>query len=284
MKNKLTFLIVPVVILLALGGAGAWWANAQNKSEAEGDLAQVEVTEGQIETAAGEAPMPETMPAPEGMPAVTPDAAPAPAADASSAIAGPVSVPAAAPVEAVVEGTDPKFPKTMGKLDAPITMYDFSSLTCPHCADAHARILPLLIKDYVETGKLRIVFNDFPLNQQAMDASKVSRCMPNDKYYGFVSLLFASIEQWAVNHPQALIQNAVMAGLPEEKARECLADTDLENALAEGIKEGVNKYQVNATPTFVLNDGKKVLSGARPYIEFKMAIDGMLEELGANKQ
>ncbi|NBX66903.1 MAG: hypothetical protein EBQ96_07910 [Proteobacteria bacterium] len=276
MQNKLPLFVIPVVILLALGGAGAWWFKSQTQSEAEADLAQAQVTEGQIETAAGEAPMPETMPAPEAAP--TEVATPVPSN------AGPVSVPAAAPVEVVVEGNDPKFPKAVGKLEAPITMYDFSSLTCPHCAHAHAEILPLLIKEYVETGKMRIVFMDFPLNQEAMDASKVARCMPNDKYYGFVSLLFSSIEQWVTNHPQALIQNAVMAGLPEDKARACLADTSVEQALSEGVKEAVNKYQVNATPTFVLNEGKKVLSGARPYIEFKMAIDGMLEELGANKE
>lgn len=276
MKSKLTLIAIPVIILLALGGAGAWWMQAQNKSEADGDLAQAQITEGQIETAAGDEPMPETMPAPE--------AVATPVAEAVPANAGPVSTPAAAPVEVVVEGTDPKFPKAVGKLDAPVTMYDFSSLTCPHCADAHARILPLLIKDYVETGKLRIVFTDFPLNMEAMDASKVSRCMPGDKYYGFISLLFSSIEQWVTNHPQALIQNAVMAGLPEDKARACLADTNVEQAISEGVKDAYNKYQVNATPTFVLNDGKKILSGARPYLEFKMAIDGLLEELGANKQ
>lgn len=264
MRNKLSLFVIPVVILLALGGAGAWWLQAQNQSEADGDLAQAQVSEGQIETAAGE----------EGMPAT----------EAAPVTAGPVSTPASAAVEVVVEGTDPKFPKAVGKLDAPITMHDFSSLTCPHCADAHARVLPLLIKEYVETGKMRIVFSDFPLNMEAMDASKVARCMPNDKYYGFVSLLFSSIEQWVTNHPQALIQNAVMAGLPEDKARECLADTGVEQAISEGVRDAVNKYQINATPMFVLNEGKKVLSGARPYIEFKMAIDGMLEEMGANKQ
>lgn len=275
MQNKALLFVVPVVILLAVGGLGAWWVSHQPASETEGDLAQVQVTEGTIETAAGD-----TLPAPEGV--TTPTDVSTPVVE--GAAEGPISTPASAPVSVVVEGTDPKFPKAVGKLDAPVTIYDFSSLTCPHCAEAHEKVLPLLIKEYVETGKARIVFSDFPLNKEAMDASKVARCMPADKYYGFLSLLFASIEQWVTNHPQALIQNAVMAGLPEDQARACLGDEEIEKALAAGVQDAVNKYQVHATPTFVLNDGKKVISGARPYIEFKLAIDGMLEEMGANKQ
>jgi predicted DsbA family dithiol-disulfide isomerase len=102
--------------------------------------------------------------------------------------------------------------------------------------------------------------------------------MPNDKYYSFISLLFSSIEQWAPKFQDSLIQYATLAGLPTDKARACLNDTDLETALIQGVRDASQQHQITATPTFSFNDGKKIIQGARPYIEFQMAIDGLIEE------
>lgn len=265
MRNKSLFFIIPAAIILAAGAAGAIWYHASGADEMEGDLAAHPV--------AGNEPLP----APDDIAPSTGNetaAAPAPAASA------PMSTPdvKASDIHVTVEGTDPKSPKSIGSVDAPVTMIEYSSLTCPHCAHAHETVLPKLIKQYVETGKLRIVFNDFPLNQQAMDASKVSRCMGPDQYFGFLTLLFSSIEQWAYGgkHPDLLIQDAVMAGLPEDKAKACLADKDVEQALVESVQAAVRSYNVQSTPTFILNDGAARIEGARDYSEFQRAIDALL--------
>lgn len=260
MQNKSLYVIIPAILVLGIGAATAVSYQNRAKSEMEGDLA-VHSTESTTEIA----------------PATGEDTT----AAAVSTPAGQTSAPQTvmpSDVHVTVEGTDPKSPKSVGSIDAPVTMIEYSSLTCPHCAAAHVTVLPRLIKDYVETGKLRIVFSDFPLNEQAMDASKVSRCMGPDQYFSFITLLFSSIEQWAYSgkHPDTLLQNAALAGLPKDKAKSCLEDKDVEQALVAGVQDAVRSYGVNSTPTFVLNNGEKTVMGARPYEDFKAAIDELL--------
>jgi len=161
-------------------------------------------------------------------------------------------------------------------------MVEYSSLTCPHCAHAHETVLPQLIKEYVQTGKLRIVFSDFPLNKEALDASKVSRCVSNDQYFGFLTLLFGDIEKWAYsgNHPQALITDATLTGLSADKAQACIDNKELENAIIAGEQDAATNKSVNSTPTFIMNDGAKIIQGAQPYSTFKAAIDELLANGG----
>ncbi len=273
MRNVLIGIISLVVVIAVGAGAYSWYQGQMN--EEAGDIAANDLSNGTLPAAGAEPtldPTPATADGPQSVPGMNlQDAATAQQADEAK-LAKPQDV------HVTVDGIDPKAPRSIGKLDAPVTMIEYSSLTCPHCAHAHATILPQLIKDYVETGKLRIVFSDFPLNQQALDASKVSRCVANDQYFGFLTMLFGSIETWAYSgtHPQPLIQTATLTGLSADKARECLNNTDVENALVQGVQEAAQKYKINSTPTFVFNDGKKMIAGARPYAEFQAAIDSLL--------
>ncbi len=266
MPRKIALFLVPVLVVLLTGAGALGMQKPPIDAEPAGDLAELNLNE--PTPAAGDAAKP---------------AAPAASAPAESKPAEAAPAAALSDLHVVVDGGDPKAPRTLGAADAPVTIIDYSSLTCPHCADAHASVLPQLIKDYVQTGKVRIVFNDFPLNSQAMDASKVARCISNEQYFNFESLLFSTIEQWAYSgrHPDALIQNAVLSGLSDEKAKACMGDKDIEQAIIEGVQQGIGKYGINATPTFVFNDGAKVLQGARPYSEFKDAIDTLLNKTAA---
>jgi protein-disulfide isomerase len=268
-------ILLSIVTLAALAGIGAggyaWYQHAQS-------------AEGVEDIAASDIPTPNNDIAPSTGNA-TPLSGPqsTPVAHGGHDHATPQADPSLAKpddVHITVDGVDPKAPRSIGKLDAPVTMIEYSSLTCPHCASAHATVLPQMIKDYVETGKLRIVFSDFPLNKPALDASKVSRCVANDQYFGFLTMLFGSIEQWAYtnNHPNALIQTATLTGLSADKARECMNDTNIEAALIKGVQDAIAKYKVESTPTFILNDGAATIAGARPYAEFKAAIDALIAE------
>ncbi|MCB1539221.1 MAG: DsbA family protein [Alphaproteobacteria bacterium] len=270
MRKKILLFTIPLILLIAAGGAYSLHSKPNPASETAGDFAEQGIADNAVDNAiapaTGDVQKADT-PTPEGTSATT---TLPPAADSAEVTDADIHITA--------DGMDPKAPKSIGRSDAPVTMTEYSSLTCPHCGHAHETILPRLIKEYVETGKLRIVFNDFPLNQQAMDASKVSRCVAGDQYFGFLTMLFGSIEQWAYsnNHPQALLQDAVLAGLPEDRAKACLADTEIEKAIIAGVQQAISKYNIQATPTFVFNDGKKIISGAQPYTVFQSTIDGLL--------
>lgn len=264
-NNKWAF--VAIIAVLAIAAAGAWSYGTSNQmSEVDGDIAANE----NLTPAAGE----------ENATATSEPALEENVAVEDAAAATDTAKPA--DIQVSVDASSPTAPRTMGSIDAPVTMVEYSSLTCPHCAHAHETVLPQLIKDYVQTGKLRIVFNDFPLNKEALDASKVSRCVANNQYFNFLTLLFTDIEKWAYtgNHPDALITNATLTGLSAERARECLNDKAIEDALIASVQDAASTHKINSTPTFVFNDGAATIAGAKPYAEFKKTIDDLLAKAG----
>lgn len=267
MRNKFVYLGLPLILILAIGGGYLAWQSYDASAESSDDLVAHELEE---------------LPSPSaGSETDVGDLSGAQDVSVSEAQAEPEVVATVKPsdIKVVVEGSDPTQPRSVGRADAPVTITEFASLTCPHCAHAHETVLPQIIKDYVETGKVRIIFSDFPLNQQALDATKVSRCVAADQYFTFVSWLFSHIQQWAYSdtHPATLLQNAALTGLSADHAKACMADTTVEAAVIASMRDAGQKYGIDSTPTFVFNDGKKTISGARPYAEFKAAIDELLK-------
>ena len=175
--------------------------------------------------------------------------------------------------------TDPRMAeRVLGKADAPVKVEEFVALTCSHCADFYTNILPDLEKKYVDTGKARFILRDFPIDGVSLKASAVARCMPADEYFPFVSTLFKTQMQWAFgggNPETNLIQYAKLGGLPEDKAKACLADTKLQDAIIAERSMG-EKYKVEATPTFVINDGAEIIQGAQSVEAFSTVIDRQL--------
>jgi protein-disulfide isomerase len=173
---------------------------------------------------------------------------------------------------------DMKLPdRILGKADAPITVEEYVSLTCTHCGEFYTTILPELETKYVDTGKVRFILRDFPLDGTALKAATLARCMPEDEYYPFVKTLYKSLTSWATSpNPEAiLIQYAKLGGLSEDKAKACLADTKLQDAI---IAERTHATQLNiqATPTFIMNNGAEKIDGAQPAMSFSAAFDRLL--------
>lgn len=168
---------------------------------------------------------------------------------------------------------------SIGDADAPLTMVEYSSLSCPHCAFFHRNTLPELTKNYVDTGKLRIVFQDFPLNRKAFDATMILRCMPSDQRYSFMNLLFSTMNDWlaADDHLQALSQYASIQGADNEKLSECMNRPEVAESVIEGAKKASDKYKINATPSFRMPDGS-TLSGSVPYSEVSKILDAELAQ------
>ncbi|MBL8638946.1 MAG: DsbA family protein [Alphaproteobacteria bacterium] len=171
-------------------------------------------------------------------------------------------------------------PRTLGSATAKIKVTEYSSLTCGHCADFHTKILPMIKQDYVDTGKVQFIFKEYPLNGPALVASQVLRCMPEDKFVNFMNLLFEQQKNWAYvpEYKVKLTQYAKLAGLGEAQVNACLNSVELKNALAAEIQNAEKKYSIKSTPTFVINDGEKIIVGDQPVSIYKDVFNELLNK------
>ena len=165
--------------------------------------------------------------------------------------------------------------RVLGNPNAPVTILDYSSMTCPHCAAFHTETLPKIKEKYIDTGKAKLVFRDFPFDQAALRASMLARCAPQERYYPLLDVLFKSQAQWsrASDPAKALAQYGKLAGMSQETIDACMASQPLADGILQSRLVGSDKYKVEATPTFILNDGAATISGAQSFETFAAAID-----------
>lgn len=186
------------------------------------------------------------------------------------------AAPSAAPV-AVATASAPSDAKSllaiqpgdhvMGDVKAPITMIEYASFTCPHCAHFNTTVLPELEKKWVTTGKVKLIYRDFPLDQIATKAAQLAECSGNDKYFAVVDMIFRGQGNWAAaQDPIAELSKSLrIAGMGENEVKACLAN----DAVATGV---INDYRggeslgVNSTPTLFVNGEQ--FKGARSLEEF----------------
>ena len=150
---------------------------------------------------------------------------------------------------------------SFGNPKAKVTVIEYASPTCPVCADFMINYFPKLKSDYIDTGKIFYVYRTFLRGPDDAVAEKLARCMPKDKYMSFTDLLFRNQQRWdyefGIPSPEgvhaALIQLAGEAGMGAADADRCIASRTDEDAISKVGEDGVAKYQVNATPTFVVN-------------------------------
>lgn len=175
---------------------------------------------------------------------------------------------------------EPNGALSVGASDAPITLLEFSSFSCPHCATFHKTSLAPIKKDYVDTGKVRIIFMDFPLNRQALDATLLARCVETENRYDFMNMLFEQQNQWAfvVEHRDKLVQYGTLVGLTREQALSCMNDTNKERDLLTTMKMISERYGVTSTPSFVVLPGEQKVAGAQPYGTFSQIFESLLAE------
>jgi len=166
--------------------------------------------------------------------------------------------------------------KSLGKADAPVTVLEFSSLTCPHCAAFHKDTLPLVKKNYIDTGKVRFVFHDFPLGNLAMAAAMIARCSGHETYIPMVDALFLSQDSWAKsdNPFEAITGIARLSGMSVDDVEDCLDNEGLLKALQAKYQEASQGLGVESTPTFFI-EGTKV-PGNLPYDDFADLLDKAL--------
>jgi protein-disulfide isomerase len=148
---------------------------------------------------------------------------------------------------------------SLGKSDAPVTIVEYASMTCSHCAAFHEATYPALKSKYIDTGKVRFILREFPLDPLATAGFMLARCAGPDKRNAMIDLLFAQQKNWAFNEkPIEALSNLVkQTGMTQESFEACLKDQSLYEKVNEVRNKGAEKFGVNATPTFFINGRKQ---------------------------
>lgn len=156
---------------------------------------------------------------------------------------------------------------TLGKESAPITIIEFSSLTCPHCAAFHKDTYPKLKAEWLDTGKAKLVFRDFPWDPLALAASMVAQCS-GDRYFAFIDTFFATQANWErSSDPLTAIKGiARLGGMSDAQVDACLQNQDLMSQINARKQEAADRYKVESTPSFLING--TLTAGALPYDDF----------------
>lgn len=186
---------------------------------------------------------------------------------------GPAEIPVA---DLMAPGELPDV--VVGSPDAKVTIVEYASMTCGHCANFHNKVYPELKAKYIDTGKVRFVFREFPLDNLAAAASMLSRCAGGDRGQALISVLFAKQEDWAFvrgNPVPKLFDIAKQAGFTQESFDKCLTDQALLDKLIAGRTRASEKFGVSSTPTFFIN-GKR-LQGGSTMADFDKALEPLLK-------
>jgi protein-disulfide isomerase len=181
---------------------------------------------------------------------------PAPAAGSSA-----TTTAQAGPAQPVVKPED----HVLGSADAPVTIIEYASMTCPHCAAFHAETMPKLKSEFIDKGQVRMVFRPFPLNNLALRASLLAECVPADQYFGLLDQMFSTQRSWmeAENPIDALREIGKSAGIEESKIDGCMTDEPTTKRILGAYQEAFQTYGVDSTPSFII--GGKKYAGALPF-------------------
>jgi len=177
---------------------------------------------------------------------------------------------------------DPKIQKnmiTIGSYDAMVKIKVFSSLTCPHCANFHIKVIPEIKKKYVESGKVQIILIDFPLDQAAFNASKLLYCLDQKRRIGFLDTIYETQNEWTngsnINDINVNLKKIVKnLGISSEQFEKCITDEGISDKILNGRIEANQKYSINSTPTILINEKK--LEGSASFENIKKKIEKII--------
>jgi protein-disulfide isomerase len=166
--------------------------------------------------------------------------------------------------------------QALGATDAPVTIIEYASMTCPHCATFHEKTYPELKKKYIDTGKVRFIFREFPLDPVAAAGFMLARCAGEGKYFPMIETLFHQQKEWAVQRPLPPLQAiARQAGFTQQSFEQCLANQKLLDDIEKVRERAAKEFGVASTPTFFING--KVQRGAPTIEELDKLIEPYLK-------
>ena len=168
----------------------------------------------------------------------------------------------------------------IGDPEAPITIIEYASMSCSHCADFHNDTLEELKIEFIDTGKVRFVFRDFPFNYPALAGSMMMRCIPVNFRYDYMNALYKLQKNWVFrDHSKTkaeLYKIMQSGGMKQDEFDACLSNVDLENELLEGVMNAQGEFNIRSTPSFIVNG--VLYSGNKNIKEFRQIIEKILSQ------
>ncbi len=168
----------------------------------------------------------------------------------------------------------------IGDENAPITIIEYASMSCSHCADFHIKTLPNLKTEFIDTGKVRMVFRDYPFNYPALLGSMMMRCIPNELRYDYMNALYTLQTNWVNRDPKIskkeLYKIMQSGGMSKDEFDACYSNLDNENLILEGVMAAQKDFNIQSTPSFIVNGN--IVEGNKNIKEFRQIIDKILSE------
>ena len=167
----------------------------------------------------------------------------------------------------------------LGSYDAPVKIKVFSSLTCPHCANFHLKIIPKIKEKYIEKGQVQIIFFDFPLDQAAFNASKLIQCLDKKKQISYMDIIYKTQSKWTsgsnINDINNNLKKIVKGlGINSSEFDKCLINEDISDKILKHRIDADKKYSIDSTPTIVINEEK--LDGSAIFKNIENKINKLL--------
>ena len=167
--------------------------------------------------------------------------------------------------------------RSLGTVGAPVVVLEYASATCPHCAIFHVQSWPKIRREYVDTGKVRWVIREMPLDSLSMAAFMLARCMPADRYFATLDSLFAEQKLWMGSEPRNELWKLMQRqGMQRDQFDHCLTRQDLSEAIYQTAKQAIEEFEVKSTPTFFVNG--RVVHGAQTFAFFQDLIEAELRK------
>lgn len=165
-----------------------------------------------------------------------------------------------------------------GNPDAAVTVMEFASFTCPHCASFHQNVYPQLKEAYIDTGLIRFVNREVYFDAYGLWAALVARCGGEMRYFGIVEMLYAEQSEWARGTDGGAVAESLRrigrrAGMSDEELNACLTDRDMATAMMQVYQDGATEYGIRGTPSFVING---TTYSNMSFAEFQAILDPLL--------
>jgi len=168
----------------------------------------------------------------------------------------------------------------IGDEGAPVTIIEYASMSCSHCANFHKNTLPDLKIEYIDTGKVRMIFRDYPFNYPALLGSMMMRCIPNEVRYDYMNVLYQLQSKWVNRDPavtkKELYKIMQSGGMTKDEFDSCYSNLDIENEILEAVMAAQNDFNIRSTPSFIVNG--TLVEGNKNTKEFRQIIDKILSE------